>query len=165
MGLSLNLNGLLTGTPSKAGSYNFRVCAVDISEDNDCKPVSIEVEPEEECNIEVCKNACIPDYSACDTQKREKYDACHDQCHGDEYDACSDQCGATHDAEADACWTKRMACEANCNCEEKPEEQPEEPSGNGCFCEPGHGACTTNEDCPDETNAGLVIPGFCACPA
>ncbi len=42
-GLSLNLNGLLRGTPSVAGTTTFRVCAVDTAGSSICQPVTIVV--------------------------------------------------------------------------------------------------------------------------
>jgi len=45
LGMFLNLNGLLTGTPTVAGTSNFRVCAVDLSGTSVCQPVSLTVNP------------------------------------------------------------------------------------------------------------------------
>lgn len=42
-GISLNLNGLLTGTPSATGSSNFRVCAVDLGGNDACQSVTLTV--------------------------------------------------------------------------------------------------------------------------
>jgi len=44
MGISLNLNGLLTGTPATSGTSHFRVCAVDLSGNQACQDVNLEVE-------------------------------------------------------------------------------------------------------------------------
>lgn len=43
MGMSLNLNGILAGTPTQRGKYNFKVCAVDLSGNQACKPIEIQV--------------------------------------------------------------------------------------------------------------------------
>jgi len=45
IGMSLNLNGLLTGTPTAAGTASFTVCAVDLSATSVCQPVSLTVNP------------------------------------------------------------------------------------------------------------------------
>ena len=45
MGISLSLNGLLTGTAKAAGTANFQVCAVDLSGASVCQPVSLTVDP------------------------------------------------------------------------------------------------------------------------
>jgi hypothetical protein len=42
-GLSLNLNGLLAGTPTAAGTSTFSVCAVDLWEANICRTVSLTI--------------------------------------------------------------------------------------------------------------------------
>lgn len=44
MGLSLNLNGMLTGTPTIADERSFSVCAVDLSGNQDCKEFSLVAE-------------------------------------------------------------------------------------------------------------------------
>ncbi len=43
MGISLNLNGLLTGTPSTTGTSHFQVCAVDLSQNRVCRDVDMVV--------------------------------------------------------------------------------------------------------------------------
>jgi len=43
MGMKLELNGLLTGTPSSAGTSEFSVCAVDLSASQECIKTSITV--------------------------------------------------------------------------------------------------------------------------
>ena len=43
MGISLNLNGLLTGIPTVSGPARFRVCAVDLSGDQACQDVQLDV--------------------------------------------------------------------------------------------------------------------------
>jgi hypothetical protein len=45
MGISLSLNGLLTGAAKTAGTTNFQVCAVDLSGASVCQPVSLTVDP------------------------------------------------------------------------------------------------------------------------
>ncbi len=45
-GLTLNLNGILNGTPTAEGTRDFKVCAVDLDGQSMCAPVKIEVEPE-----------------------------------------------------------------------------------------------------------------------
>lgn len=42
-GISLNLNGLLTGTPAATGTNNFRVCAVDLGGNQACQSVTLTV--------------------------------------------------------------------------------------------------------------------------
>lgn len=44
-GLSLNLNGLLTGMPTAAGTKQFQVCAVDQTGDSSCQTVSLTITP------------------------------------------------------------------------------------------------------------------------
>ena len=44
-GLSLNLNGILSGTPAAEGSRSFQVCAKDIGGDFACQPVSLNIKP------------------------------------------------------------------------------------------------------------------------
>lgn len=46
-GLSLNLNGILGGTPTADGIYTFEVCAKDLNGYNDCKTVDLTVNPAE----------------------------------------------------------------------------------------------------------------------
>jgi hypothetical protein len=43
LGLNLNLNGLLTGTPSATGTRTFRVCAVDLAGFQSCETVSLTI--------------------------------------------------------------------------------------------------------------------------
>jgi len=43
IGMKLELDGLLTGTPSSAGTSEFTVCAVDLSASQECKKTSITV--------------------------------------------------------------------------------------------------------------------------
>lgn len=45
MGLIVDLNGMLTGTPRVAGTYSFGVCAVDMVGSPSCKTTSIIVNP------------------------------------------------------------------------------------------------------------------------
>jgi hypothetical protein len=45
IGMHLNLNGTLTGTPTVAGVSNFVVCAVDLSRNSACDTVRFTVEP------------------------------------------------------------------------------------------------------------------------
>lgn len=45
IGMHLNLNGTLTGTPSVAGVSNFVVCAVDLSRNTACDTVRFTVDP------------------------------------------------------------------------------------------------------------------------
>lgn len=45
MGLIVDLNGMLTGTPRVAGTYSFGVCAVDMVGSSSCKTTSIIVNP------------------------------------------------------------------------------------------------------------------------
>ncbi|MCX6799474.1 MAG: putative Ig domain-containing protein, partial [Candidatus Diapherotrites archaeon] len=47
MGISLNLNGMLTGTPTAEGESDFTVCAVDLSGNQDCKAFWLTVEKAE----------------------------------------------------------------------------------------------------------------------
>ena len=155
MGLILHPNGILDGTPSAEGIYDFTVCAVDQSGTQNCKAVSLEVKPkEEEPKEEEPEEKC----------NDEKYYACADKC-GDypEEDPCRWGYGGDQSVceEYDTAVAAVDACLASCKCEEEPEES----NDNGCFCNVNNAPCTTNEDCPDETNAGLIIPGFCACPA
>lgn len=42
-GMSMNLNGIISGTPSVAGTYTFRVCAVDLGGRFACTSVTIQV--------------------------------------------------------------------------------------------------------------------------
>ncbi len=42
-GLALNLNGLLAGTPTLKGTYNFQVCAKDLYSGEDCEDITIDV--------------------------------------------------------------------------------------------------------------------------
>jgi len=44
-GISLNLNGLLTGTPTAEGTRTFRVCAVDLAGAQTCQTTSLTVSP------------------------------------------------------------------------------------------------------------------------
>ncbi len=44
-GIILNLNGLLTGTPTAAGPRTFTVCAIDQTKSQVCREKSLEVEP------------------------------------------------------------------------------------------------------------------------
>jgi hypothetical protein len=44
MGISLNLNGLLTGKPASTGTSRFQVCAVDLSQNKVCRDVELVVE-------------------------------------------------------------------------------------------------------------------------
>ena len=46
-GIALNLDGWLTGTPTKEGTYNFRVCARDGFGEEGCTAVTINVQPEQ----------------------------------------------------------------------------------------------------------------------
>jgi hypothetical protein len=43
LGLSLNLNGMLTGTPAATGSRSFSVCAVDLSACTKCASTSLNI--------------------------------------------------------------------------------------------------------------------------
>ena len=45
IGMIVDLNGNLTGTPSVAGTYTFGVCAVDLAGASSCKTASITVDP------------------------------------------------------------------------------------------------------------------------
>jgi len=45
LGMSLNLNGLLTGTPTVSGPNSFGVCAVDLGGNSVCKTVSLFINP------------------------------------------------------------------------------------------------------------------------
>ena len=47
IGLILSPDGILSGTPSIARTTTFRVCAVDLSGNNECPQVTITVEPED----------------------------------------------------------------------------------------------------------------------
>jgi len=44
-GLTLNLNGILNGTPTAEGVRDFKVCAVDLDGKSMCTPVKVEVKP------------------------------------------------------------------------------------------------------------------------
>lgn len=44
LGMSVDLNGGLSGTPSRKGVYNFEVCVVDNVGASDCKPTSVTVD-------------------------------------------------------------------------------------------------------------------------
>ena len=46
-GLSLSLNGILSGTPTAAGIRSFQICAKDIGGDFACQPVSVNIKPSE----------------------------------------------------------------------------------------------------------------------
>ena len=48
MGLTLNPNGLITGTPTSEGTYEFEVCAVDLGGNQDCDTASITIVPMKE---------------------------------------------------------------------------------------------------------------------
>ncbi len=47
-GLSLNLNGNLTGKPTKAGTYSFKICATDRVGTSQCQPATIVVNEAEQ---------------------------------------------------------------------------------------------------------------------
>lgn len=51
LGLTLNLNGLITGTPTSAGTSEFEVCAVDLGGNQDCDTVAITVKEPLKINI------------------------------------------------------------------------------------------------------------------
>lgn len=48
IGMTLNLNGTLTGTPTAAGRSNFVVCAVDLTRTSKCDTVEFIVDPRSE---------------------------------------------------------------------------------------------------------------------
>lgn len=50
-GLMLNLNGLLMGTPTAAGTRTFNVCAVDLSGNQDCRNVTLTVVPSYDLSV------------------------------------------------------------------------------------------------------------------
>jgi len=166
MGLILHPNGMLDGTPSTEGIYDFTVCAVDQSGTQDCHAVSLEVKPKEE-EEEEPEGDLVCGEGKQMKQPFEDYIHCLNDCQTDDYVDCSGRWGPVPARLTPSICAAEEAVVDNCvleNCCE-PEEEPEESNDNGCFCNVNNAPCTTNEDCPDETNAGLIIPGFCACPA
>ena len=58
-GLTLNLNGLLAGTPTLDGTYNFQICAKDLQTNQGCADFTVVVkEPEIEPGISVDSTSC-----------------------------------------------------------------------------------------------------------